>query len=168
MKRLVANLARNVPRASFRLMLNTRADRGAAIPCIVNRDIRADPEVLGAYCFRPLTPVIQDLVLIASAIAFADRVVPRRLSVAWRRELELKIPVHDPEFWRQRHLMNTLVDFLTLLTGDTWCIVFEPGGSLEPFERQPTLPLGDGARVAVIPYSDGLDFFCCGKAACRR
>src|SRR5580698_7146153 len=72
--------------------------RRSEIRCTVGVDLIIKPEVLGRYCVKPLDPRIYDLVLIAGAVAFADRVVPRRTGVCWRRELEVVVPTNDAEF----------------------------------------------------------------------
>jgi len=60
-----------------------------AIGCEIGRDLTVKPERLGAYCLREMPTRVDDLVLIAAAVAYADRVVPRRVARTWRREIEL-------------------------------------------------------------------------------
>ena len=56
--------------------------RRADFTCKIGRDLIIDPERLGRYCLTDVEPVVDDLVLIAGAIAFTDRVVARRPSIA--------------------------------------------------------------------------------------
>ena len=79
----------HVPAARIVLANNSTPTRRSEIRCTIGRDLIIRPEVLGQYCMKPLDPRIYDLVLIAGAVAFADRVVPRRIGICWRRELEV-------------------------------------------------------------------------------
>jgi len=77
-----------VPAARIVLGYNSSPSRGSEIRCTVGRDLVIKPERLGRYCVRPLEPRIYDLVLIAGAVAFADRVVQRKTrtsgDVSWK------------------------------------------------------------------------------------
>ncbi len=138
------------------------------IRCAVGRDLIIEPDVLGRYCVRPLEPRVYDLVLIAGAVAFTDRVVQRKTSVCWRRELHVSIPTSDPDFWKQKKLRRALTETLGLLTGDVWNLDFRPSrkkANIDP--QQACLPFSRG-RSVVIPFSDGLDSFAAARLASRR
>ncbi len=101
---------------------------------------------------------MDDLILMAGVVAFADKIVKRRHSVAWRRQLDMVIPVYEPDFWQQDQVVGVLQESLGLLTGDTWNFAFHHRRGPPAIDAQPTLKLGHG-RVSVMPYSDGLDSF---------
>jgi hypothetical protein len=127
-----------------------------AYPCVVGRDIVVDPGRLGAYCLRTLPSRIDDLVLLAGAVAFADKCVTRKVARSWRRELHLSVPVLEPDFWKQRVVNQALVSTLGLLTGDGWTFNFTRRRAALTAGRQTALPFGD-APALVMPFSDGLD-----------
>jgi len=128
------------------------------IQSVIGRDLVIEPRILSKYCFRELDPRIDDLVLIAGAVAFADRVIPRRLISGWPRRLEITVSVHNPEFWEQDAILRNLIGTLDLLTGDIWDFRFRSGRTKTPVTIQPSLPLSDNPPI-VMPYSDGLDSF---------
>lgn len=130
--------------------------------CVIGRNVIVDPQVLSAYCFRSITSRIADLVLLAGVVAFADKIVKRRHSVAWRREIDVTIPVCEPEFWQQKKLAHALHDTLGFLTGDTWHFTFSHRRQPLEVASQPTLSLGQ-SPVVVMPYSDGLDSFAAAR-----
>jgi 7-cyano-7-deazaguanine synthase in queuosine biosynthesis len=113
---------------------------------------------------KPLDPLIYDLVLITGAVAFADRVVPRKTSVCWRRELEVVVPTSDPEFWKQAIVVRNLIETLELLTGDVWSFHFTPTRKKTKVDPQASFLFG-GLSTAVIPFSDGLDSLATARLA---
>jgi 7-cyano-7-deazaguanine synthase in queuosine biosynthesis len=147
-----------VPAARVVLSVNSSPTRPSEIRCTIGRDLIIKPEVLGRYCVKPLDPLIYDLVLIAGAVAFADRVVSRKTSVCWRRELEVVVPTSDPEFWKRAIVLRNLIETLELVTGDLWSLHFTPTRKKAKIDPQASLPFG-GLSAAVIPFSDGLDSF---------
>jgi 7-cyano-7-deazaguanine synthase in queuosine biosynthesis len=146
------------PAARIVFCNNSSLTRLSEIRCTVGRDLIIKPEVLGRYCVKALDPRIYDLVLITGAVAFADRVVPRKTSVCWRRELEVVVPTSDPEFWKQAIVVRNLTETLELLTGDVWSFHFTPTRKKTQINPQAAFALG-GLSAAVIPFSDGLDSF---------
>ena len=128
----------------------------SAVPCIVGRDVVIDPGRLGAYCLRNLPARVDDLVLLAGAIAFADKSVTRKVSRAWERRLHLSVPVLEPGFWEQRVVGRALSDTLGLLTGDVWSFEFRQRKQALSAGRQAALPFGDSPAL-VMPFSNGLD-----------
>ena len=147
-----------VPEARIVLCNSSSPTTRSEIRCAVGRDLIIKPEVLGRYCVKPLDPLIYDLVLIAGAVAFADRVVPRKTSVCWRRELEVVVPTSDPEFWKQAIVVRKLTETVELVTGDVWSFRFKPTRKKTKVDPQASLSFG-GLSAAVIPFSDGLDSF---------
>lgn len=127
-----------------------------AVPCIVGRDVVIDPDRLGAYCLRGLPARVDDLVLLAGAIAFADKSVTRKISRAWERRLHLSVPVLEPGFWEQPVVGRALSDTLGLLTGDVWSFEFRQRKQALSAGRQGTLLFGDSPALA-MPFSNGLD-----------
>jgi 7-cyano-7-deazaguanine synthase in queuosine biosynthesis len=132
--------------------------RHADYTCRIGRDLVIDPERIGRFCLRELEPIVDDLVLIAGAVAYTDRVVARQPSIAWRRDLHVAIPVHDPDRWKDPALYRQLIGTLDYVTGDMWTISFKHRQHRTPVTLQPLLSLpSEGALV--IPFSDGLDSF---------
>jgi len=130
--------------------------------CLVGRDLLIDAEQLSRYCLRDLDPIIDDMVLIAGSVAFSDRVVARKTSVAWRRNLQVIVPVHNPDFWSESNLLRSIVSTLDLLTGDNWTLLFKSRKHHTQVKPQSVLPLG-GSPSLVMPYSDGLDSFAAAR-----
>ena len=157
----------HAPAARIVLGYNSLPTRGSEIRCTVGRDLIIKPEVLGRYCVRPLEPRLYDLVLITGAVAFADRVVQRKTSICWRRELEVVVPTSDPDFWRQATIVRNLTETLELLTGDIWTFHFSRTRKKPTIDPQRSLPFG-GRSSVVIPFSDGLDSFAAAQLASQR
>jgi hypothetical protein len=134
------------------------ADHG----CLLGRDLLIDADQLSRYCLRDLDPVIDDMVLLAGAVAFSDRVVARKTSVAWRRNLQVVIPVHDPDFWGEPKLLRCVTSTLDALTGDNWTLLFKARKRRTQVKPQSVLPLGVLPSL-VMPYSDGLDSFAAAR-----
>jgi hypothetical protein len=123
--------------------------------CQIDDNVRFSTEDLETYCFAEWNPIVYDALLVAATVEFGDR-TQRRPSMKWEREIELRIPVHDPDHWNDSRVADALHDALDFLTGDRWQISFykrcHPPGS----PRQGLLSLPEGLS-AVIPFSDGLD-----------
>jgi 7-cyano-7-deazaguanine synthase in queuosine biosynthesis len=128
-----------------------------AIGCEIGRDLTIKAERLGAYCLRELPTRLDDLVLIAGAVAYADRAVPRRVARTWRRGIELVVPAREPDFWGQPAVTKSLTGVLGVLTGDGWAIEFTERRAPLPFERRQTPFPFQGGPAVVMPFSDGLD-----------
>lgn len=135
----------------------SRAVEDGTIPCVLGRDLSFDGKALGEFCRTDLTPRLDDLMVIAGGVRFADGVV-RRPRPGWRRRIELVVPVRERDFWRSAPVRDVLADALRLATGDDWTLTFVPRRGRTEVHRQ------DGFAypcepTAVIPYSDGLDSF---------
>ena len=129
-----------------------------AIPCVVGRDLKFSTKVLEAYRFRPLTPEIHDLMLLAGAVSFADSLVTRKTSKGWSRYFEIYLPVYNPGFWCQGKILSSLRNVLEPLTGDFWHFNFLQRNNTCPASSQILFEMDEGP-ITVIPYSDGLDSF---------
>jgi hypothetical protein len=112
-------------------------------------------ESLESYFFSTWEPAAYDALLVAAAVEYADRTLPRG-AYAWERQIELHVPVHDVDRWTSRPVSSALHDALCFLTGDRWHIAFSARRLAVAQPRQGTLSLPSGV-VAVIPYSNGLD-----------
>jgi ribosomal protein L31E len=110
---------------------------------------------------------VDDLVLISGSVAFADRVVARKPSIAWRRNLSISIPVHKPDRWREPQLYRRLTETLDYLTGDNWTLTFTQRKHQTNIQPQARLPLGSDKSL-VMPYSDGLDSFAVARLVAAR
>ena len=145
-----------IPSAKYQVSSQVGKVRKGYIPCRINIDVKIKPDVLSAYCFRELPDKVYDLVLLAAAIAYADRTLTRRPSIAWKREIELISLAADPDFWNRPCIRKKLCDSLALLTGDEWKITFNKRSWTLPKKIQPLLPL-EHQVSGIIPYSGGLD-----------
>lgn len=98
----------------------------------------------------PVPALHVDFVRLAALVFFADRTVPRRRD--WVRELELDVPVSDPDRWSSHG--DALADALNTLTGDLWTLSFssrrEPrlGDIVEPEECSRVVLFSGGADSA--------------------
>lgn len=132
--------------------------RGADHICRIGRDLIINLERLSRYCLVDLQPIEDDLLLVAGAVAFADRVVSRRSSIAWRRNLHVAVPVHDPDKWQERTLYRKLISTLDYVTGDNWEFSFKRRQNRTNVKPQARLAIPNEASL-VMPFSDGLDSF---------
>lgn len=132
---------------------------GQAIACVIGRDLLLKPDVLASYCFKEISTRAEDLIVIAGVIAFADRAAARKLSISWLRNLDVTIPVLEPDFWRQPHVSDELRDLLNLLTGDAWSLHFTARMQRLEVHGPAPLSLSNDEQPIVMPYSDGMDSF---------
>lgn len=137
------------------ITISPSAEKGKRKPAF-GRDIVINPHVLSEYCFQRLDTRVDDLLHIAAAVAFADRTVARHASYAWRRKIDLTIPVREASFWSQRSNRNQLAECLDRVTGDYWMLDFTGGRKPLVINPQAPLELKSGA-LSVMPFSDGLD-----------
>ena len=99
-----------------------RARRGR-IACEIGGDLTFSTSHLESYCLAQWEPVIFDALVVAAAVEFCDR-IQKRQTFHWGREIELRIPVHDPDRWNARSVAFPLKDSLEFLTGDRWTLTF--------------------------------------------
>lgn len=126
---------------------------------MIGRDLQLKPDVLGHYCFKEISTRIEDLIVIAGVIAFADRAVARKLSISWLRHIDVTIPVLEPEFWRKSQVTDELRNLLNLLTGDAWTLRFSTKSRRLEVPGPAPLSFGNNDKPIVMPYSDGMDSF---------
>lgn len=131
-----------------------RARRGYR-PCEIDGDLTFSTSHLESYCLAQWEPVIFDALVVAAAVEFCDR-IQRRQTQHWGRNIELRIPVHDPERWGAPAVSAALKDALDFLTGDCWLLSFAARKSAATVPQQITFEMPDDAR-AVIAFSEGLD-----------
>ncbi|HYR30103.1 MAG TPA: 7-cyano-7-deazaguanine synthase [Thermoanaerobaculia bacterium] len=131
-----------------------RTRRGAQ-RCEIGVDLKFSTDSLESYFFARWEPVAYDALLVAAAVEFAD-VTSRRPAFQWRRHLDVRVPVHDPDRWGSPAVSRSLHDALSFLTGDEWAIHFYARKDEEAAPRQSLLTLAPDVE-AVIPYSNGLD-----------
>jgi 7-cyano-7-deazaguanine synthase in queuosine biosynthesis len=128
-----------------------------AMHCVVGKDIKLNPQYLQDYSATLLLPIEQDLVLVAGAVAYADRLIRRNRSSGWKRAIELTLPVSDPSRWSDRSVSVPLRDALSFVTGDDWNFTFVPGNEVLTIPQSSFNFLE--REYVVVPFSDGLDSF---------
>ena len=129
--------------------------RRRRIRCEIGENLKFDTAGLEAYCFAPWDARIFDAFVLAAAIQFCDH-TKARPSARWGRDIELRVPVHDPDHWRSAAVLEALLGALGFLTGDRWYLEFIKRKKREPPPGQGHFNLPDCARV-ILPFSDGLD-----------
>lgn len=124
--------------------------------CAIGEQIKFKTELLETYLFARWEPLVFDLLVLAAAVEFSDK-IRRRSAMRWGRLIELSIPVHDVVLWTSIEVGKRLQAALEFLTGDKWIVSFRSRAQAEePISRQEALSLPHGAK-AVMPYSNGLD-----------
>jgi hypothetical protein len=143
------------PSIAIDVMESSARGRRGRLRCQIGEHVAFSTEGLETYCFTNWEPVVYDALLVAAAVEFADR-IQHRSALKWNRQLQLRIPVHDPDLWNDGKVSATLHNALNFLTGDQWQISFrERTKPLDAVQQQRLeLPVG---ITTVIPFSDGLD-----------
>lgn len=107
---------------------------------------------------RPSEPAV-DLAILAAAVTAADTRISRAAdaSDAWTREIDLNVPVRDPDIWTSlAPLIRTTLNFLT---GDRWRVYFRPRiAAIGELAAAPT-ELRTATPTIVSLFSGGLDSF---------
>lgn len=119
-------------------------------------DVSLNEKDLEAYCWRRLSEVDVDLLVLAGSVALADRRIKRRRASGWARNLRLEIPVHKPDRWHAA--AQRIQDALEWLTGDIWELDFRARRGTDALV-QLFLPNASTPPDAAISYSGGLDSF---------
>lgn len=126
------------------------------IQCIEGRHVAFDSTGLESYFFRSdWNPDLYDLLLLAGAVEFCDRIV-RRSTQDWSREFNLTVPVHEPTRWNHSKVLSPLRRALQFLTGDRWIICFVKRPAAAEAPRQRLLSIREHYD-GVLPFSNGLD-----------
>jgi Queuosine biosynthesis protein QueC len=134
--------------------------------CQIGTDVQFLTERLESYFFAQWEPVAYDALLLAAAVEFAD-VTHVRPTQMWRRDFELRIPVHEPERWNSTGVTDALHDTLAFLTGDRWALRFYARVQPARTPRQRLFPLPSNVDT-VIPFSNGLDSRCVAGLLARK
>jgi hypothetical protein len=128
----------------------------------VHRDDSALARVAGV----PLALLQADLFDVAVAVSLVDRATARprarygRGPSPWRRQLDVTVPVREPERWRSPEVTGRLEDALSFLTEDEWRLRFVThSGERRPSEAQGHLFPALSGPVRVALHSGGLDSF---------
>src|SRR6266851_6783136 len=132
-----------------------KKQRKGWLRCEIGTNVEFNTERMQSYFFAEWKPVLYDALLVAAVIEFCDR-SQRRPATGWGRTFEVRIPVHQPERWNQRDVMDALHSVVNFLTGDRWQISFYGRRRKESAPLQGQFSLGNN-KVAVLPFSDGLD-----------
>lgn len=128
------------------------------IQCVLGRDLQIHYGRLERYCLRSLQQNEVDLLVLAAAVAYADRSVRRQRGSGWARDLHVTVPVHLPECWTAvAH--SRLVEALQFLTGDRWQFAFVARRHRDERALQLFLPIETPPPTVVLPYSGGLDSY---------
>jgi hypothetical protein len=130
--------------------------RSGWISCHIGENLQFSAEPLASYFFAHWEPVIFDALLLAAAVEFCDK-VKRRSSLRWARDIELRVPVHDPQVWMRNEVGQSLHDALEFLTGDRWRIEFSKRRKPVAPPQQGLFNLPPAESLAIIPFSEGLD-----------
>jgi 7-cyano-7-deazaguanine synthase in queuosine biosynthesis len=113
---------------------------------------------LRALGLRPSETAV-DLAILAAAVTAADTRISRAAdaSDAWTREIELNVPVQNPDLWGG--LAPLIRKTLNFLTGDRWHVYFRPRiGAIGELASAPT-KLRTATPTIVSLFSGGLDSF---------
>lgn len=124
--------------------------------CRIGEHLRFSAQPLASYFFAQWEPVLFDALLLAAAVEFCDR-IKRRPAFKWAREIELRIPVHDPALWTRQGIADSLNKTLQLLTGDHWQIEFRKRKEEVSRPQQGLFELPPMQLPVIIPFSEGLD-----------
>jgi hypothetical protein len=93
-----------------------------------------------------------ELIRVAALAYLVDRTVPR--PKRWSRELDLVVPVFDPDRWRP--LADQVAATLALLTGDEWSLTFEARRGAA--RRRVDVEVEPAPRISL--FSGGADSLC--------
>jgi len=143
------------PCIAIDVMESSARGRRGHVRCQIGEHVAFSTEGLETYCFTNWEPVVYDALLVAAAVEFADR-IQHRSALIWDRQLELRIPVHDPDRWNHGEVSGALHDALSFLTGDRWQIEFRRRTKPLDAVQQQRFELPTGITT-VLPFSDGLD-----------
>ena len=125
------------------------------IRCEIGKNLEFDTTKLEAYCLANWDERVFDAFVLAAAVEFCDH-TKRRPSIRWGREIDLRVPVHDPSHWRSAKISEALHGTLGFLTGDRWHLEFVERHKPESAIRPGRFNLPDSEGV-IIAFSDGLD-----------
>ncbi|MBB4798719.1 7-cyano-7-deazaguanine synthase in queuosine biosynthesis [Brevundimonas bullata] len=129
--------------------------RAGATPAVLGESLRLDTRGLTSFFFARFDRRLFDLLVVAAAVEFCDR-IQRRPGWGWSRSFDVRVSVHDPKLWAAPEITALLEETLSFLTGDVWRFRFEARREAEPDPVSAQLPLPP-YRALIMPYSEGLD-----------
>lgn len=130
--------------------------------CQLGTDIVILYDELRNLCLRHLEARDLDLLVVAAAVAFADRNVTR-YGRCWSRIMNVTIPVHEKERWTNQVVSSALSNTLGYLTGDIWNFSFVRRKKTDPNVGQLFLERLIQGDFVLVPYSGGLDSFAASR-----
>ena len=134
--------------------------------CEVGEDLIVDSDSIHSYCLAAWDSRVYDAFVLAAAVQFCD-LTNRRHAPIWGRNIQLRVPVHDPDRWNSPDISKTLHAALGLLTGDQWQVIFTPRKDYFPSPAQAGFCIPDSTGI-VMPFSDGLDSLAVAKLMERK
>lgn len=129
--------------------------RLGAKQAVLGKNLRLDTRDLTSFFFARFDRRLFDLLVVAAAVEFCDR-IKRRPAWGWSRSFAVRVAVHEPEVWSAPETKALLEEALSFLTGDVWRFQFEARRKDEPAPVTVSLPLPP-YRALIMPYSEGLD-----------
>jgi hypothetical protein len=154
----------NLPPATL-LRVTEAVPSTAGYVAVLGRDIRTSTEKITHYCLSEHEAIYEDLTILVESMAYLDRLVPRRRTGGWARQLSIRVPIYEHEQFTRA--VKTLIKAAWFLTGDFWSFEFVARKGRAPV-RQGTPALPHGTIRHVIPFSDGLDSFAQVQLSLRR
>ena len=145
-----------VPERRVDVVEEGRSAGRSRIRCGIDEHLQFDTEGIETYCLAGWNATVYDAFVVGAAVQFCDHTT-RRPSAGWRRDIALRVPVHDPHHWRSTAVSEALHDALSFLTGDRWRIDFVRRRKHFVPERQQRFDLP--RSCVVMPFSDGLDSY---------
>jgi hypothetical protein len=125
-------------------------------PAAESQAPRIDAGHLERYCYLDGDGYLGDLTKLLAQVRSVDRSVRRHYSQGWARELEVRVEVANPSFWRKPELVAALSDALNFLTGDAWSFKFVKRARAKVPSQAHLLEAPNQERV-FMPFSNGLD-----------
>ncbi len=123
----------------------------------LSSSIDIDFSMLLDKCDLPPKPSI-DFLFISTVVYCIDKLVPRSLSIDnWTRQLQVEIPVSNPELWNQNaDSFNSAISFLT---GDLWKISYRnlDCSLIRPKRNRYGLFIKETMPITISLFSGGLD-----------
>lgn len=144
-----------IPETEIDVLEPGRRGRRGRIAFHLDRDVSFSTAALESYAFAQWESVIYDVLVVAAAIEYGDKVI-KRPERGWTRRISLRIPVHDPARWNTLEVADALRDAVEFLTGDYWNISFVKRAKAAPSLSPNLLPLPVDTQ-AILAFSDGLD-----------
>lgn len=143
------------PSFSIDVLHADETPRDGAVPCYIDQHIKFNQDAMQGFVPNIWQPVIYDAMILVASVEICDHSKVRS-KMDWARNLNLRIPVHEPERWNDPKVKLTLISALKFLTGDNWSIDFRTTRQPQSGPPQQAMDFQHKADM-IIPYSDGLD-----------